>query len=86
MARVRTPIHPRWVFTLYDAPGKHPFVHALNTGGFALCIDLPSHGRNINDLALAWKLRATAKTVSVTNDTLGQTWRFDIGATSPRPA
>jgi hypothetical protein len=41
-----------WVYTLYNrnAPGKPPFVHALNAAArSALCIDLPSWpgGRNI---------------------------------------
>ncbi len=33
----------RWAYTLYDGGGKHPFVHALDTGeGRAVCIDTPS--------------------------------------------
>ena len=33
----------RWVYTLYDGAGEHPFIHALDTSGrTAACIDL--HG------------------------------------------
>jgi hypothetical protein len=34
-----------WVYTLYTKD-EGPFVHALNTEGFALCIDLPAAARS----------------------------------------
>ena len=34
-----------WVYTLYRK-AEGPFVHALNTEGFALCIDLPAAARS----------------------------------------
>jgi outer membrane protein assembly factor BamB len=44
-----------WVYTLYT---KHegPFVHALNTEGFALCIDLPAVARSGPVAAREWGL------------------------------
>jgi hypothetical protein len=74
--RVRPTTPNRWIFTLYDADGKHPFVHALNTGGFALCLDLPKHGRNYTDLALSWDLRTVGDKLMVKNSTLGKSWRY----------
>jgi hypothetical protein len=36
----------RWAYTLYDADGGEPFVHALDTvGRTAVCIDLPQLAR-----------------------------------------
>ena len=86
MVRVRNPLRTHWIFTLYDAQGKHPFVHALNTEGYAMCIDLPSHGKKVSELATAWKLRATSTTVTVSNATLAKAWQFDMGTTTLRPA
>jgi len=41
VSRVRSP-DSRWDYTLYSAPGRKPFVHALDTvGGRARCLDLP---------------------------------------------
>jgi hypothetical protein len=38
----------RWAYTLYDALGHEPFIHALDTTGMkAVCVDLPQlEGRN----------------------------------------
>lgn len=84
MKRVRNPLRTHWIFTLYDAPGKHPFVHALNTEGFALCVDLPKHGKKVSELATSWRLTATSKTVSISNPGLEKAWQFDIGTTALR--
>jgi hypothetical protein len=41
IARAMSP-NSRWAYTLYSAPGRRPFVHALDTvDGKAHCIDLP---------------------------------------------
>jgi hypothetical protein len=41
MARVMS-ADGRWAYTLYDRPGKEPFIHALDTARReAFCIDLP---------------------------------------------
>ena len=86
MKRVRNPLRTHWIFTLYDAPGKHPFVHALNTEGFALCVDLPKHGKKVSELATSWRLTATSNTVSISNPGLDKAWQFDIGSTTLRSA
>ena len=80
--RVRNTLRTHWIFTLYDAQGKHPFVHALNTEGWALCVDLPSHGKKTDDLASSWQLSASKDTVYVANGKLGKKWSFPIGATT----
>lgn len=79
IARVRNSVRTHWIFTLYDATGKHPFIHALNTEGFALCLDLPSHGKPIADLASSWTLSASSTTMTVANTKLGKTWSYNIG-------
>jgi hypothetical protein len=86
IARVRNPLKTRWIFTLYDAPGKRPFVHALNTEGWALCVDLPKHGKDINELAKSWTLAADQSMVTVTNTTLAKAWKFAIGTETLLPA
>jgi hypothetical protein len=81
--RVRDSLRTHWIFTLYDADGHHPFVHALNTEGWALCVDLPAHGKKTGDLALAWSLQVKDnKTVMVSNSKLGKSWSFAIGSTT----
>ena len=44
-----------WVYTLYRKDSG-PFVHALNTEGFALCIDLPAAARSGPAAAGEWGL------------------------------
>ena len=44
-----------WVYTLYRKPSG-PFVHALNTDGYALCIDLPAAARSGPAAAREWGL------------------------------
>jgi outer membrane protein assembly factor BamB len=44
-----------WVYTLYRKP-EGPFVHALNTGGVALCLDLPAAARSGPTAAGEWGL------------------------------
>jgi hypothetical protein len=44
-----------WVYTLYRKD-EGPFVHALNTEGFALCIDLPAAARSGPAAAGEWGL------------------------------
>ena len=44
-----------WVYTLYRKD-EGPFVHALNTEGFALCIDLPAAARSGPGVASEWGL------------------------------
>jgi hypothetical protein len=80
--RVRHPLRTHWIFTLYDANGKYPFVHALNTEGWALCVDLPRHSRKTSDIDAFWDLRATKDTVFVSNSKLNRGWSFPIGTTT----
>jgi hypothetical protein len=80
--RVRNEVRTHWIFTLYDANGKYPFVHALNTEGWALCVDLPRHGKKTTDLDAFWDLRATKDTVFVANTKLKKAWSFPIGSTA----
>jgi hypothetical protein len=80
--RVRNEVRTHWIFTLYDANGKYPFVHALNTEGWALCVDLPRHGKKTADLDPFWDLRATKDTVFVSNAKLKKSWSFPIGSTA----
>jgi hypothetical protein len=49
------PATASWVYTLYRKPSG-PFVHALNTAGFALCIDLPAAARSGAAAAREWGL------------------------------
>ena len=79
-ARTASPVHPKWIFTLYDATGKHPFVHALNTDGTALCIDLPSHNASAESIEMGWKLKVDTKFLRIENTNLGKAWRVPVGA------
>ena len=49
------PASAPWVYTLYRR-AHGPFVHALNTDGFALCIDLPTAARSGPAAAREWGL------------------------------
>ena len=54
----------RWVYTLYQNPGGHAFVHALDAvGRAAVCIDLPWHGRQERLWQLRLELSADERTV-----------------------
>jgi outer membrane protein assembly factor BamB len=44
-----------WIYTLYSKD-EGPFVHALNTEGYALCIDLPALARSGPRAAREWGL------------------------------
>jgi hypothetical protein len=61
-----------WVYTLYRKPSG-PFVHALNTDGFALCIDLPAAARSGAGAAREWGLVLSpdASTLYAANPALG---------------
>ena len=48
-----------------------PFVHALNTDGFALCIDLPATARSGAAAALGFVLSPDASTLYAANPALG---------------
>jgi hypothetical protein len=50
-----TPDGQPWVYTLYRKPAG-PFIHALNTDGWALCIDLPAAARSDAAAAREWGL------------------------------
>jgi hypothetical protein len=50
-----TPSSDPWVYTLHRK-AEGPFVHALNTDGYALCIDLPRAARSGDDAARQWGL------------------------------
>ena len=50
-----TPAAGPWVYTLYRKAAG-PFVHALNTEGFALCLDLPAAARSGPAAAGEWGL------------------------------
>lgn len=64
-----------WVLTLYDSQGAAPFVHALNaSSGYALCIDLPPHGRTFASVAKHWSLGRQHGQVVVGNSLLGARW------------
>jgi hypothetical protein len=57
-----------WVYTLYTK-NEGPFVHALNTAGFALCIELPAAARSGSVAARERGLAVDTSTLTV-RDTL----------------
>jgi DNA-binding beta-propeller fold protein YncE len=61
-----------WVYTLYRR-SSGPFVHALNTDGFALCIDLPAAARSGAGAARQWGLALSpdGETLYAANPALG---------------
>lgn len=59
MARAATAPDDPWVYTLYRKD-EGPFVHALNTEGYALCIDLPAATRSGVTAAREWGLALAA--------------------------
>jgi outer membrane protein assembly factor BamB len=68
-----------WVYTLYRKP-EGPFVHALNTEGFALCLDLPAAARSGPAAAGEWGLTLApgGHTLYAANPALGLV--VEIGA------
>ena len=61
-----------WVYTLYRKD-EGPFVHALNTEGYALCIDLPRAARSGPAVAGEWglTLAPSGQTLYAANPALG---------------
>ena len=68
-----------WVYTLYRKD-EGPFVHALNTEGFAMCIDLPAAARSGPAAAGQWGLALAPgdRTLYAANPALGLV--VEIGA------
>ena len=68
-----------WVYTLYRQD-EGPFVHALNTEGFAMCIDLPAAARSGPAAAGEWGLTLAPSdhTLYAANPALGLV--VEIGA------
>jgi hypothetical protein len=77
----------RWAYTLYDGNGRHPFIHALDTGrGRAKCVDLDAlAGRqDLMDLRVAVARDGTI----VVRDGSGPVLAVDpgtFGVHAPRP-
>jgi hypothetical protein len=67
-----TPGTEPWVYTLYRKPAG-PFIHALNTDGWALCIDLPPAARSNAAAAREWGLvlAPESSTLYAANPALG---------------
>lgn len=67
------------VLTLYRGK-EHPFIHALNSvDGWALCIDLPANGANVDAAAADWGLAQTedGHAAYAVNATLGLVEEID---------
>jgi len=73
------PAASEWVYTLYRKD-EGPFVHALNTEGFAMCIDLPAAARSGPAAAGQWGLALAPgdRTLYAANPALGLV--VEIGA------
>jgi outer membrane protein assembly factor BamB len=73
------PAAREWVYTLYRKD-EGPFVHALNTEGFAMCIDLPAAARSGPAAAGEWGLALAPgdRTLYAANPALGLV--VEIGA------
>ncbi len=69
-----------WVYTLYRKD-EGPFVHALNTEGFALCIDLPAAARSGPAAAGEWGLTLAPgdQTLYAANPALGLVVEIGVG-------
>jgi outer membrane protein assembly factor BamB len=69
-----------WVYTLYRNE-EGPFVHALNTEGFALCIDLPAAARSGPAAASEWglTLAPSDQTLYAANPALGLVVEIGVG-------
>ncbi len=69
-----------WVYTLYRK-AEGPFVHALNTEGFALCLDLPAAARSGQAAAGEWGLTLAPgdDTLYAANPALGLVVEIGVG-------
>jgi hypothetical protein len=69
-----------WVYTLYSKD-EGPFVHALNTEGYALCLDLPPAARSGPAAAREWGLVVApgGGTLYAANPALGLVVEIGIG-------
>jgi hypothetical protein len=69
-----------WVYTLYRKP-EGPFVHALNTEGYALCLDLPAAARSGPAAAGEWGLTLAPgdRTLYAANPALGLVVEIGVG-------
>jgi hypothetical protein len=69
-----------WVYTLYRKD-EGPFVHALNTEGYALCIDLPRAARSGPAVAGEWglTLAPSGQTLYAANPALGLVVEIGVG-------
>ena len=69
-----------WVYTLYRKD-EGPFVHALNTDGFALCLDLPTAARSGRAAASGWglTLEPSDDTLYAANPALGLVVEIGVG-------
>src|SRR5205085_12509268 len=74
------PAAAEWVYTLYRR-AEGPFVHALNTEGFALCLDLPAAARSGAAAAGEWGLALGAgdHTLYAANPALGLVVEIGVG-------
>ena len=69
-----------WVYTLYRKD-EGPFVHALNTEGFALCLDLPAAARSGPAAAREWglTLAPSDRMLYAANPALGLVVEIGVG-------
>ena len=69
-----------WVYTLYRKD-EGPFVHALNTEGYALCIDLPAAARSDPAVAREWglTLAPSGQMLYAANPALGLVVEIGVG-------
>ena len=74
------PAAGQWVYTLYRKD-EGPFVHALNTEGFALCLDLPAAARSGPAAAGEWGLALAPgdHTLYAANPALGLVVELGVG-------
>jgi DNA-binding beta-propeller fold protein YncE len=74
------PAAAEWIYTLYRKP-EGPFVHALNTEGFALCLDLPTAARSGPAVAGEWGLALAPgdHTLYAANPALGLVVEIGVG-------
>jgi hypothetical protein len=81
------PVHSGWVFTLYGNEEHGPFVHALDAAnGFAVCIDLPTTGKDNTEAAFFWSmaLNIGEGTLYAVNAALGQVAEIDANGAMVR--
>jgi hypothetical protein len=76
-----------WLYGLYLNQDHGPFIHALNlTNRFAVCIDLPTDGKQDTEKQRFWSLAVDARTGSVyaANGALGLVAEVDPGQLNVR--